>query len=54
MMGDGDPEVFEVLSPQVNLPFDPLPRELLRLPSAGLSEVVQLSSDLSMASMELG
>ena len=54
IMGDGDPEVLEALLPQVNLPFDPLLSKLLGLPSVSLSEVVQLSSDLSTVPMELG
>ena len=53
MMGDGNPEVLDVLPPQVDLPFDPLPSELVGLLSASLNEVVQFSSDPSTVPLEL-
>ena len=54
VMGDGNPEVLDVLLPQVYLPFNPLLSKLVGLLSASLNEVIQLSSDLSMAPLELG
>ena len=54
MMGDGDPEALDVLLPQVYLPFDPLPSELVGLLSVSLNEVVQLSSDPSTVPLEIG
>ena len=53
VMGDSNPEVLDVLPPQVYLPFESLLSGRVRLLSASLSEVVQLSSDLSTAPMEL-
>ena len=54
MMGDGNSEVLDVLPPQVDLPFDPLPSELVGLPSASLNEVIQLSLDLITMPLKIG
>ena len=52
VMEDSNPEVLDVLPPQVYLPFDSLLSEPVGLLSVSLNEVIQLSLDPSMAPME--
>ena len=53
MMGDGNIEAFEVFPPQVHLLLNPLSSGFDCLHSASFNEIVQLSSDPSMAPPEI-
>ena len=53
VLGDGNTEAFEVFPPQVHLLLNPPSRRFDRFPFASLSEVIQLSLELSTAPLEI-
>ena len=53
VLGDGNAEAFKVFPPPVHLLLNPLLRRFDRLPFVSLSEVIELSLELSMAPLEV-